>query len=240
MQKREELMKRLNVLRINPSNEELEMLISFGKEIKNEKQEMVNPTLSLELKRLGTLFFSKDIDSNMIIEFISRLRNKCSQISVKEVKWLFQEIIDNKTDINNYFKLSEVFRIIDNYLDKKQRVSKVSFELRQEEKKFEAFANDAFQFLQDAMAKFEKGEKLSIYEKCAIGKRHEFEIKGSEELKEKAINELSNENEKIANKHKTEYLGLFVDPELDIPVFWTVDLLYRSYLFEAIEKNKMN
>ena len=122
MQNLENLKKKLSTLRIVASNEELKYLTSFGKEIESQPKEMVNPSLSLSIKRLGTLFFSKEIDSTTVAEFIAQIQKKRSKISIQEVDFIFQEIIDNKTDINSFFKLSEVFRIIDAYLLKKSKV----------------------------------------------------------------------------------------------------------------------
>jgi hypothetical protein len=218
-------------LRINVSNEELNILVSYGQEIEKQHKEMVNPSLSLALKRLGTLFYSKEIDITTVSEFVSQIQKKRGKISVKEIEYVFQEIIDNKTDINTFFKLSEILRIIDAYLVKKAKVARVSFEIHNENKKIQEFANESNQFLQDAVRKWKDGQELTIYEKCAIGKRHEFDVKNSESLKEQAENDLIDENNKIEARHKNEHFGLFIDENQNIPVFWTQELLYHFYLF---------
>jgi len=231
MQKTDALKKKLQTLRINVSNEELNILVSYGQEIEKQPKEMVNPSLSLSLKRLGTLFYSKEIDITTVSEFVSQIQKKRGKISVKEIDYVFQEIIDNKTDINTFFKLSEILRIIDAYLVKKAKVSRVSYEIHNENKKVEEFANEANQFLQDAVKKWKDGKELTIYEKCAIGKRHEFNVKNAESLKEQAENNLIDENKKIEARHKNEHFGLFIDESQNIPVFWTFELLYHYYLF---------
>lgn len=231
MQKIDDLKKKLQTLRINVSNEELNILVSYGQEIEKQSKEMVNPSLSLHLKRLGTLFYSKEIDITTVSEFVSQIQKKRGKISVKEIDYVFQEIIDNKTDINTFFKLSEILRIIDAYLVKKAKVARVSFEIHNENKKVQEFANEANQFLQDAVRKWKGGQELTIYEKCSIGKRHEFDIKNSENLKLQAENDLINENNKIEARHKNEHFGLFIDEAQNIPVFWTQELLYHFYLF---------
>ena len=231
MQNTENLKKKLNALRINFSNEELKFLTSYGQEIEKQPKEMVNPTLSLSIKRLGTIFYSKEIDITTVSEFVAQTQKKRGKISTSEIDFIFQEIIDNKTDINQFFKLSEVFRIIDSYLLKKSKVSRASFELHTEEKKVQEFANEANQFLQDAVRKWKEGQELTIYEKCAIGKRHEFDVKNAEILKEQAENDLIEENKKIEARHKNEHFGLFIDESQNIPVFWTKELLYHFYLF---------
>jgi hypothetical protein len=231
MQKTDALKKKLQTLRINVSNEELNILVSFGQEIEKQPKEMVNPSLSLSLKRLGTLFYSKEIDITTVSEFVSQIQKKRGKISVKEIDYVFQEIIDNKTDINTFFKLSEILRIIDAYLVKKAKVSRVSYEIHNENKKVEEFANEANQFLQDAVKKWKDGQELTIYEKCAIGKRHEFDVRNAYILKEQAENDLDQENSKIVTRHKNEHFGLFIDESQNIPVFWTFELLYHYYLF---------
>lgn len=231
MQNIENLKKKLNALRINFSNEELKFLTSYGQEIEKQPKEMVNPSLSLSIKRLGTLFYAKEIDITTVSEFVAQTQKKRGKISTNEIDFIFQEIIDNKTDINQFFKLSEVFRIVDSYLLKKSKVSRASFELHTVEKKVHEFANEANQFLQDAVRKWKDGQELTIYEKCAIGKRHEFNVKNAEILKEKAENDLDEENSKIVTRHKNEHFGLFIDESQNIPVFWTKELLYHFYLF---------
>jgi hypothetical protein len=231
MQKTDALKKKLQTLRINVSNEELNILVSYGQEIEKQPKEMVNPSLSLSLKRLGTLFYSKEIDITTVSEFVSQIQKKRGKISVKEIDYVFQEIIDNKTDINTFFKLSEILRIIDAYLVKKAKVARVSYEIHNENKKVEEFANEANQFLQDAVKKWKDGKELTIYEKCAIGKRHEFDVRNADILKEQAENDLDQENSKIVTRHKNEHFGLFIDESQNIPVFWTKELLYHFYLF---------
>lgn len=231
MKNTEKLQKKLIQCRIFVSDEELKQLLSYGQEIEKLDTHMYVPTLSLLIKRLGTIFYSKDIDSVTVTEFVTQIKRKRAKISVKEIDFVFENIINGKTNIDSYFKLAEVLRIIDDYLLKKSKVNSISYELNQEEKKQEQLEIEYSQFLQNALKKWKNKGEISIYEKCAIGKKFEFDVKESEFLKGKAHEDLDEMNKKIERKHNSESFGLYIDAEIQTPVFWTKDLLYHFYLF---------
>lgn len=230
----EKLKQTLMANRIDVSNEKLKMLLSFGKELSHQKTEMVLPTLRLEIKRLGNVFYSKDIDNELVTEFVSQVQKKRSKLSLVEISFVFEEIINNETDINKYFSLSEVFRVLDAYINLKSRVAKISYELRIEEEKIQQQAQSEKEFLIASLKKYKEGYPLTIYEKSVVGKNFEFEIKNSEELKQLAKLNLPSEIEKLAKRNEVERNGLYVDELIQVPIFWSESLLYGVYLFEAL------
>lgn len=230
----EKLKQTLMANRIDVSNEKLKMLLSFGKELSHQKTEMVLPTLRLEIKRLGNVFYSKDIDNELVTEFVSQVQKKRSKLSLVEISFVFEEIINNETDINKYFSLSEVFRVLDAYINLKSRVAKISYELRIEEEKLQQQAQSEKEFLIASLKKYKEGYPLTIYEKSVVGKNFEFEIKNSEELKQLAKLNLPSEIEKLAKRNEVERNGLYVDELIQVPIFWSESLLYGVYLFEAL------
>lgn len=230
----EKLKQNLLSNRIEVSNEKLRMLLSFGKEISVQKTEMVVPTLRLEIKRLGNVFYNKDIDNELVTEFVSQIQKKRGKLSLVEISSIFEEIINNETDINKFFSLSEVFRVIDSYISLKARVAKISYELRLEEEKQHQLAQSENEFRLASLQKYKQGFPLTVYEKSVVGKNFEFEIKNADELKELAKKNLPDEIEKLAKRNEVERNGLYVDELVQVPIFWSESLLYGVYLFEAL------
>lgn len=220
--------------RIEVSDTKLKMLLSWGSEISNLKTEMFLPTLRLEIKRLANVFYSKEIDVILVSEFVSQIQKKRGKISCQEISFIFEEIINNETDISKYFSMSEVLRVVDSYLSLKTKVAKLSFEMK--EKQAEELRNfqSEKQFQQESLRKYNSKIELTIYEKSAVGKHFEYQIENREILREMAAENIELEMEKLAKRNEVERHGFYVDQDMQVPVFWTESLLYGLYLYQNI------
>lgn len=233
-----------NQMRLNVTHEDVQLMVSDQTVIKNDT--LAREYLKHQVKRLMTIKFGKELDYETTKIFIGEILKKCGNLSCQEVNVNFEKIIDGKTEVSNYFNISEIMKVLSYYQSCKTKVRNKYFELMKHLKEDDESLQKRAVYLSKCLSKKQKNEILNVYEKSMIGKHFEDRCSFSSEIHERTEIELPKKQKELNSIQESRIqssdnvFGAFkpFDETGDEPIMWTFELLYGFNLFNNLIENK--
>ncbi|MFT6443500.1 MAG: hypothetical protein ACJASM_003061 [Salibacteraceae bacterium] len=204
--------------------------------IREDDISMYKPHIITELKAFSVKHYGRALGETVLSSAVGSICRKHSQISSSEVKYCLAKIIEEKKLLT--FNVHDLSIILKRYEQDKIKVAQVYHEVKANLWKHEEDRKIAYTFLQEAMKKNSEGLHLTIYEKIAIGKHisSNWSKDRIEEVKKEAINSLPKMQERLTKLNDKGFQAHLEDAEMNLPVWWTPDLLFGSLVFENQNK----